>query len=246
MTATHKIKVSSIIAIIGLPLIAIFLGFFGKGPIIEIVKNSNDPSETIREQIVCDTSSLLNEVPSGIVLAGPLNLRTGPGLNFDVTSKLEICTQIKLTGRSIDNTWLEVKLPNKEKGWVFSPYIQANINIIDLEVKTTISEPNDNNPSSGSNNGRNASVIIEGNRAVAFVNGMPANKEITAVLSPSNNSNNSLVVAVDKTDEKGNVTLTFSMPTTWPDGITLTSGTMTLAFSAGSETQTILLTYYAN
>ncbi len=246
MTATHETKSSSIIILIGAALIAFFLGFFGRNLIIGSVRNINDPGGTMVDQTVCDTSSLLNKVPTGIVLAGPLNMRSGPGLNYDVISKLEICSQIRLTGRSSDNAWLEVKLPNNDKGWVFSPYVQANLNIIDLEVSKAFSDPDPENIPGGSTNGRNISVIIEDNQAVAFVYGMPANTDIRAVLSPSNDSKNYREVALGRTDPEGKVTLIFSMPATWPDGSSLTSGTMTLAFTAGSETKTVLVTYYVN
>jgi len=247
MTTSQKTNTGSFIFIlIGVALIAFFLGFFSRDLFPVIDRNLNNPGGTLVDEVVCDTSGLLNKVPTGIVLAGPLNLRSGPGLNFDVISKLEICSQIRLTGRSSDNAWLEVELPNKDKGWVFSPYIQANINIIDLEVSKAFSDPASEKFPGGSNNGRNISVIIEDNQAVAFVYGMPANQDIRAVLSPSNDDENSREVALGRTDAEGNVILVFSMPATWPDGSRLTSGTMTLALTAGSETKTVLLTYYAN
>jgi uncharacterized protein YraI len=206
----------------------------------------SDTGETAGEQVNCDTSSLSNENPTGIVLAGPLNLRKGPGLEYDVIKTIEICTPVSLTGRSGDYAWLEVKLPKNVRGWVFSPYIQANININDLKVKPASEGAFTGGSPSSSNSKRNASVIIERNQAVAFVNGMPANEDIWAVLSPSNNSNIGQLVAYGKTDAKGNATLIFSMPSTWSDGSPLKSGTMKLMLTAKDETHTVLLTYYTN
>jgi hypothetical protein len=115
-----------------------------------------------------------------------------------------------------------------------------------LVIKTDTGGAYTGGSPSSSNSKRNASVIIEKNQAVAFVNGMPANEDIRAVLSPSNNSNIGQLVAYGKTDAKGNATLIFSMPTTWSDGSPLKSGKMTLALTAGGGTHMVLLTYYTN
>ena len=237
----HKNK--NLFIIIGVALIAFLLGFYGSslngGPAIGL----SGAAGAIADQEVCDTSSLSNEDPTGIVLADPLNLRIGPGLNYDVITLLEICTPVSLTGRSSDYAWLEVSLPGNVGGWVFSGYIQANINISDLEVKTGFGGPN-TNTSSGSD--LYVSVIIQGNHAAAFVNGMPANEDISAVLSPSDNSANGVLVASGQTDSQGSITLTFTMPTTWADGSALKSGTMLLTLNAGSETLSAWITYYTN
>jgi hypothetical protein len=247
MTASQKINITFyIIMIIGVALVAFFLGFFSMYLFTEMGVGFSDTGGTVGDRATCDTSSLLNEDPTGIVLAGPLNLRKGPGLDYDVITTLEICTPVGLTGRSGDYAWLEVKLPKNVKGWVFSPYIQANININDLKVKIPSEGAFTGDSPSSSNSKRNASVIIERNQAVALVNGMPANEDIWAVLSPSNNANIGQLVAYGKTDAKGNATLIFSMPTTWSDGSPLKSGTMTLMLTAKDETHTVLLSYYTN
>ncbi len=195
----------------------------------------------IANQAICDTSSLSSKEPTGIVLADPLNLRTGPGLNYQVITMLEICKPVSLNGRSSDYAWLEVRLPGNVGGWVFAGYIQANVSIGDLKVTTASGGPTTNTSSS-----RNVSVIIQSNQVAAFVNGMPANSFITATLSPSNGSGKSVAVTSGQTDAQGNITLTFPMPTTWADGSAVTSGTMTLTFTSGSATLTAWLTYYIN
>ena len=243
MLSTFYHKNKNLFIIIGVALLAFLLGLYGSSLSGGAGGGLSGAAGAIVDQGVCDTSSLSNEDPTGIVLADPLNLRIGPGLNYDVITVLEICTPVSLTGRTSDYAWLEVSLPGNLGGWVFSGYIQANINIGDLEVKTGFGGPN-TGASSGSE--LNVSVIIQGDQAAAFVNGMPANADISAVLSPSDNSANGLLVASGQTDAQGSVTLTFTMPTTWADGSALESGTMILTLNAGGQTLTAWITYYSN
>lgn len=248
MTTTQQRKLSSYLIItVAVALIAFILGFFGRSIFTAIANSINNRDLTAGgDKVICDSSVLSNETPTGIVIAGPLNLRSGPGLDFDVISTIEICKLVSLTGRSRDYAWLEVKLPKNVKGWVFSPYIQTNINILDLEVNTSFADIITGRSPSSTHSGYDASVIIEGNQAVAFIKGMPANEVIKAVLSPSDSSDNSLEVCLGRTDRKGNATLIFPMPTHWPDGSALQSGIITLVLKAGSETRTVSLTFYTN
>jgi hypothetical protein len=227
-------------------LAAFLLGLYGRDVLIGTGGGLSGAAGAVANQGLCDTSVLSREDPTGIVLADPLNLRFGPGLDYFIVTTLDICTPVSLIGRTADYAWLEVTLPGNVGGWVFSGYIQANMNIGDLEVTTAAGGPNSDTTSGGNSGGLYVSVIIQGDQAAAFVYGMPANQELTAVLSPSDNSSNGVLVASGQTDADGNAALAFTMPTTWPDGSALTSGTMLLTVTAGGQTLTASITYYTN
>lgn len=237
-------KKDNILMIIGIALVAFLLGLFGSSLFSPTGGALSGAAGAIANQAACDKSILAGKDPAGIVLADPLNLRTGPGLNYQVITMLEICKPVSLKGRSSDYAWLEVALPGNVGGWVFAGYIQTNINIGSLKVSQASGGPTTNN-SSGSGTA-NVSVIIQGGQTAAFVYGMPANTNISATLSPAGGSGKGLVVASGTTDANGNVTLTYPMPSTWADGSAVTSGSLTLTISGGGKTLTGYLSYYTN
>ena len=235
-------KNDKVLLIVGIALVAFALGCFGQGLFGRTGGSLSGAAGALAAQASCDTSVLATKTPSGIVLADLLNLRTGPGLNYQVITMLGICTPVTLVGRSSDNAWLEVSLPGNLGGWVFSGYIQANINISTLNVTTGAGGPLTG--ASGGGGPRYISVIIQGNQAAAFVTGMPGNTVLSAALSPSGGSGKAVAVASGLSDPQGNITLTFPMPTHWADGSPVTSGTMTLTVSGGGESLTAGITYY--
>lgn len=242
-------KKKDLFLIVGVLLIAFLLGLSGSSLVGATGGSLSGAAGALANQVACDTSSLLGTAPSGIVLADPLNLRTGPGLNYQVITTLNICSPISLLGRNGDYTWVEVSLPGNVGGWVFIgyktfPYVQTNINISDLPLTTASGGAVANPPASSDK--ATISVIIQANQVAAFASGMPANATISATLNPSTGSGNGVAVASGKSDAHGNITLTFPMPKAWADGSALTSGTMTLTLAGKGKTAVAYITYYAN
>ncbi len=63
--------------------------------------------------------------PVGYVRAGQLNVRSGPGLNYNVISMVYGNDTLSLTGRTADNGWLQVRLPPiGQEGWVMARYVE--------------------------------------------------------------------------------------------------------------------------
>jgi hypothetical protein len=238
-------KNKGLLLAIGVALVAFLLGLFGNTLLSPTGGGLSGAAGAMSNQAACDTTVLSSKDPTGIVLADPLNLRTGPGLNYQVITMLEVCKPVGLLGRTSDYAWLEVSLPGNVGGWVFAGYIQANTNLSNLKVTTASGGPAPGNAGSGSSNGI-VSVIIQANQVAAFISGMPANTIISATLRPSSGSGKGLAVASGQTDAQGNATLTFPMPATWADGSAVTSGTMTLTLTGGGDTLTAWLTYYTN
>jgi uncharacterized protein YraI len=242
---TNLKKNNTTLLFIGIALVAFLLGLFGNSLLAETSGSLSGAAGALADKAACNTSRLASANPTGIVLADPLNLRTGPGLNYAVIATLEICTPVSLDGRNSDSTWIQVSLPGNLGGWVFTgykdfPYINANVALSTLDVTTASGGPLPSGANTGSGN---VSVIIQGGQVAAFVSGMPANTIVSATLTSSDGSK-SLAVASGQSDAGGNITLTFPMPTKWADGTAVKSGTMTMTLTGGGTTKTATVTYY--
>lgn len=66
------------------------------------------------------------------VVANFLNLRVGPGANFDKAAQLVRGQSLQLVGRNADARWVQVNVPNIGGGWVSARYIAANVVIANL------------------------------------------------------------------------------------------------------------------
>ena len=242
---TQTSKNKQIINYILIFLVALMLGFFGSGLFTQTGGSLSGAAGALADAADCDMSPLSGPAATGIVLADPLNFRTGPGLNYQVITVLQLCTPISLEGRTNDSTWLQVKVPGGAGGWVYSSYVQANINKKTLDVTTGAGGPvtSGGSPSGGSSS---ISVSIEGGKAYAYVYGMPANTTVNATLSPSSGAGKSVVVTSGTTNPNGDLVLNFTMPTTWADGSGVKSGSLTLTVSGGGASMTAYITYYTN
>ncbi|MCC6191930.1 MAG: SH3 domain-containing protein [Anaerolineales bacterium] len=76
---------------------------------------------------------------SATVATGRLNVRTGPGVNYTIVTRIDLGQSMTLTGRNLSATWVRIRLPNSIEGWVSARYIQASIPIADLVVTSTTS-----------------------------------------------------------------------------------------------------------
>ncbi|HZQ06728.1 MAG TPA: SH3 domain-containing protein [Anaerolineae bacterium] len=79
-------------------------------------------------------------VPTAAQLTGKvntqiLNLRSGPGTTFEIVDRLQMDTEVIMTGRSDDSTWLKVTVPSIGKdGWVSVQYIDTQVDVSSLPV----------------------------------------------------------------------------------------------------------------
>lgn len=70
---------------------------------------------------------------NGVVNTPLLNLRTGPGANFNIVAKMPQGTTVTMVGRNADATWVQVNT-GYGAGWVSNRYIASNINVAGLPV----------------------------------------------------------------------------------------------------------------
>lgn len=78
------------------------------------------------------------EVPpppnAAVVNVNFLNVRYGPGSNFEVFTFLQWGQVVGIIGRSANSTWVQVRLPNESTGWVDSNYLLGETPITELPI----------------------------------------------------------------------------------------------------------------
>ena len=79
---------------------------------------------------------------TGTVTSYRLNVRTGPGTNFAVITRLSTGNVVNLTGyRNGDATWVQVSLANGTVGWVSALYLRTTIPVANLTPITGTTTP---------------------------------------------------------------------------------------------------------
>lgn len=85
--------------------------------------------------------------PTARVSVDRLNVRGGPGLNYDITTVIRWGSVHPLIGRSADNGWLQIRLPDtrptfaEPTGWVMARYIWSSVPIHTLPITDGGSPP---------------------------------------------------------------------------------------------------------
>jgi uncharacterized protein YgiM (DUF1202 family) len=74
-------------------------------------------------------------VSSGTVAVGALNVRSGPGVEYNVITAVTHGQIVGLIGRNASSTWLQIQTPNGTVGWVNSSYIMSNVPIDTLPIR---------------------------------------------------------------------------------------------------------------
>jgi uncharacterized protein YraI len=190
---------------------------------------------------ICDASPLDLTTPIGIVTTDPLNLRSGPGMDYDILMMLKNCSQLNLLGRSSDGQWLQVSQGQYVSGWVFAQYVTTNVRVNKLPI-TQYVQPQ---PSTGT--AKVVWVEIQMNYGAAFVKGMPSNMNVQAVISPAGSPGKAVVVGNATTDNAGAAVVSFVMPTTWADGSLVTEQDLVLeATAADGSSANLYITYYVH
>lgn len=76
-------------------------------------------------------------LPTGITTATVLNSREGPGTEFKVVGQLEMNTHLLIICRDINAVWLKVIDQKGHAGWVFSDFVQVNVDVQEIPVADT-------------------------------------------------------------------------------------------------------------
>ena len=88
---------------------------------VPVIKNPDLPSDI--------TPSVPGSGAPAATALEPINVRSGPGSEYDSYGKISIGTRLAVIGRSVDSEWLVVNLPTdispNGQGWVAARYVQA-------------------------------------------------------------------------------------------------------------------------
>ncbi|MEJ2148970.1 MAG: SH3 domain-containing protein [Chloroflexota bacterium] len=72
--------------------------------------------------------------PTATVTPGALNVRSGPGIGYDVVGVAYQDDTLTLVGRNTDVSWIQVQLASGIVGWVGKYYIRPNMPLNRLPV----------------------------------------------------------------------------------------------------------------
>ena len=92
------------------------------------------PTESDRFAITERVSLASFDDPFAVVATGALNVRTGPGVQYQGTAIVYGGQIVGLTGRSGFNNWVKIRLYSGQEGWVNSFYLNMSIPISALPV----------------------------------------------------------------------------------------------------------------
>jgi LysM repeat protein len=68
------------------------------------------------------------------VNTGRLNVRTGPGVNYNSITSLLRNSAVTMIGRTADASWIQVVIPGGTQGWMRSRFLLSNIAIGNLPI----------------------------------------------------------------------------------------------------------------
>ena len=186
--------------------------------------------------VVTPTPGELPGAPTAYAVAGPLEVRSGPGADYRllVVSAISRDQGMSLLGRNAEGSWVEVRLPDGLLGWVTTRSIRANLPINNLPIiagaKPRIL---------ASNLAARAGAPVQ-----VSVQGLLSNQDILVALREPGGGR-SLTVARGKTDSMGTAQLAFTMPSLWADGSPIAQGSLALEVRSldGSIAESVELQY---
>ncbi len=79
-------------------------------------------------------TSSASTAPTAVVNTGALNVRSGPGLGYAVTSAAYLGQTVTLLGRNDAASWVKVRLASGHEGWVNASLIQSSVAVSSLGV----------------------------------------------------------------------------------------------------------------
>ena len=186
--------------------------------------------------VITPTPGELPGAPTAYAVAGPLEVRSGPGADYRliVVSAISRDQGLSLLGRNAEGSWVEVRLPDGSLGWVTTRSIRASLPINNLPIIA----------------GAQPRILVSnlavrsGTPVQVTVQGFLSNQEIVVALRATGGGRG-LTVARGKTDALGTAQLAFTMPGLWADGSPIAEGSLSLEVSSldGSIAPSVTMQY---
>jgi uncharacterized protein YraI len=76
-----------------------------------------------------------------VLAVGPVNIRGGPGTNYDVVAAMQTGQRANVTAKSPDGAWWQINLENGQSGWVFGQLVQTSGAVEEVAVASAIPTP---------------------------------------------------------------------------------------------------------
>lgn len=78
---------------------------------------------------------------TGVVTLGALNVRSGPGMEYEVITHLFEGQKVTLLGRTPSTGWVKVRLPAGSEGWIATHLLTLNVPVSSLPVASSAPTP---------------------------------------------------------------------------------------------------------
>ena len=79
--------------------------------------------------------------PVAMVIADKLNVRSGPGTDYDGIGEVAKGDELEVIGRNRNSTWFRVKLRDEQTGWVSGKWISLNVSSSGIPIAPAPPEP---------------------------------------------------------------------------------------------------------
>lgn len=83
------------------------------------------PDEAGAAAVSSNTQSAAAQSAS-LVAPGAVNIRSGPGVNYEIIGTLNANTSMPVVGRILDRSWWQIQINNNVLGWVSAAVVSAN------------------------------------------------------------------------------------------------------------------------
>lgn len=101
---------------------------------------SNDPNPSVDDRSQADLSQ---SIKPQLVAPGPVNIRSGPGLNYTVIGTLNPDTAMPVVGRNHNASWWQIEITNGTIGWVSGAVVNAtgtvNVPVVEASPARSLS-----------------------------------------------------------------------------------------------------------
>ena len=105
-------------------------------PVLAQANNLPDPDHIYAGQTLCIPYAGQGGMPPVATVANAyfLNVRSGPGVNFQVVEVIARGTQVHMLGRNSASSWVYIQTPGGNTGWVNASYLSSSTPVHTLPV----------------------------------------------------------------------------------------------------------------
>lgn len=105
----------------------------------EANEEETEATEKSDEAETADKTETVAVLLEGIITGDNLNVRKGPGTNYEVITQMFYGDKVEILGKSAD--WYNIKTKNGVTGWVYGTYVSTGSSLASRGEKTTANSP---------------------------------------------------------------------------------------------------------